>query len=417
LSQLLAPSRVEFYDQDWHFRGTKSDLKNLIADISQIVTEVLENPDGLYRLPVAQRMSWAAKRQTTRIEDAAYCLLGIFQVNLPMLYGEGQRAFLRLQEEIVKETNDLSIFAWKATGEGQKYHGVLASSPAEFRDCGSLRLIDNSMLSPEFALSNKGLRIETDLFTGPAGNYLINLNSTKGPGQRPVSIWVKHHGRAVYSRTRAYEYGDLAVDDARPVSKRPIYILKQVDRLRSADLEASHRHAFIFRNNFTAISAVPSVDFPFKATPVRPISCWDPRRSMLYVHGVADFKALVHFNPHGRTHSLGHELKTAGESFLIALGLNQDEGKPWITIHGKDDINLLEVGRRNLQHMALMAREKEGQPKSIMVSKKFRGEPSHIVIVEIKEGEMEGQVVYYVDIHFEEVPRRRGVARASLVKK
>jgi hypothetical protein len=59
-------------------------------------------------------MSWASKRVTTRPEDVAYCLLGIFGINMPLLYGEGDKAFLRLQEEIIKTSDDHSIFAWEA---------------------------------------------------------------------------------------------------------------------------------------------------------------------------------------------------------------------------------------------------------------------------------------------------------------
>jgi len=57
-------------------------------------------------------MSWAAFRETSRIEDIAYCLLGIFDVNMPLLYGEGKKAFIRLQQEIMKGTHDFSLFAW-----------------------------------------------------------------------------------------------------------------------------------------------------------------------------------------------------------------------------------------------------------------------------------------------------------------
>ena len=56
-------------------------------------------------------MSWAAMRQTTRPEDQAYCLMGIFNVHMPLLYGEGRHAFVRLQEEILKNTDDDSILA------------------------------------------------------------------------------------------------------------------------------------------------------------------------------------------------------------------------------------------------------------------------------------------------------------------
>jgi hypothetical protein len=56
-------------------------------------------------------MSWASRRQTTRIEDQEYCLMGLFGINMPLLYGEGPNAFLRLQLEILNKTDDHSIFA------------------------------------------------------------------------------------------------------------------------------------------------------------------------------------------------------------------------------------------------------------------------------------------------------------------
>jgi hypothetical protein len=80
-------------------------------------------------------MSWAACRQTTRIEDIAYSLMGIFNVFMPMLYGEGRRAFIRLQEEIIKQTEDSTIFAWEANDTGDPHinrRGIFAHSPSEF---------------------------------------------------------------------------------------------------------------------------------------------------------------------------------------------------------------------------------------------------------------------------------------------
>jgi len=55
-------------------------------------------------------MSWAVRRQTTRLEDEAYCLMGLFDVNMPMLYGKGRRAFTRLQQEILRQSDNQSLF-------------------------------------------------------------------------------------------------------------------------------------------------------------------------------------------------------------------------------------------------------------------------------------------------------------------
>jgi hypothetical protein len=64
---------------------------------------------------VATKFSWAALRETTRPEDQAYCLMGLFGINMPLLYGEGSRAFMRLQRKIIASSNDESIFAWEGS--------------------------------------------------------------------------------------------------------------------------------------------------------------------------------------------------------------------------------------------------------------------------------------------------------------
>ncbi|KAJ4286207.1 hypothetical protein N0V88_008070 [Collariella sp. IMI 366227] len=111
LQELIAPPIVEFYTKDWGEIGTKFSLRRVIKKITGIDIRVLEGADPT-TCHVAERMSWAANRQTTRIEDAAYCLLGIFKVHMPLIYGEGHRAFYRLQKEIMKTTEDYTMLAW-----------------------------------------------------------------------------------------------------------------------------------------------------------------------------------------------------------------------------------------------------------------------------------------------------------------
>ncbi|KAF2117416.1 heterokaryon incompatibility protein-domain-containing protein [Lophiotrema nucula] len=111
LQELIAPKSVEFYDADWTLVGTKVSLQEDITALTGIDEDVLRHADPLSH-NVAVRMSWAASRQTTRIEDRAYCLMGLFGVNMPLLYGEGNRAFIRLQEEIMRVTEDYTLFIW-----------------------------------------------------------------------------------------------------------------------------------------------------------------------------------------------------------------------------------------------------------------------------------------------------------------
>ena len=98
LQELIAPSTVIFYDCNWTRLGTRDELHSIISEISAIPRVILT--DGVAVLPmlcVAQKMALAARRQTTAPEDASYCLLGLFDVNMPLVYGEGsERAFRRL---------------------------------------------------------------------------------------------------------------------------------------------------------------------------------------------------------------------------------------------------------------------------------------------------------------------------------
>lgn len=108
-------------------------------------------------------MSWASDRSTTREEDIAYCLLGIFNVNMPLLYGEGHKAFVRLQEEIMKGSTDQSLFAWSPSPPSNtnlyrtKHRSVLASHPADFARAS--RIVPYGANSSPYTMTNQGLQI------------------------------------------------------------------------------------------------------------------------------------------------------------------------------------------------------------------------------------------------------------------
>lgn len=147
---------------------------------------------NLTEVSIANRMSWASRRVTTRPEDIAYCLLGIFGINMPLLYGEDQKAFIRLQEEIIKVSDDHSIFAWKFVDplKNDDFHGLLASSPHMFRGIGSILPCRDGGNSKPFAMSNKGLQIELPLLR--VGNmredYLGVLNCRLADEESPLAI-------------------------------------------------------------------------------------------------------------------------------------------------------------------------------------------------------------------------------------
>lgn len=168
LQELLAPRRLHFHDASWSFLGDKISLANVVEEITHIPVEFLSG-SNLNNVSVANRMAWASKRRTTRREDIAYCLLGIFDINMPLLYGEGDKAFARLQLEILKETEDESILAWEnslsavtptATASCCR---LLAPSAADFSiwEGRMLRKVWASVFPSE--MTNKGLRIRLPL--------------------------------------------------------------------------------------------------------------------------------------------------------------------------------------------------------------------------------------------------------------
>lgn len=147
LQELIAPHLVVFVDKHWQELGTRQSLAPEVTSVTGIPHLVLDPSDQPYppnrfldRWSVAQRLSWAAKRRTTRVEDEAYCLMGLFNVNMPLLYGEGTKAFHRLQKEILKQTKDVSLFAWKGDTHFlmAEPSDLLAPSPYPFRGCGDI---------------------------------------------------------------------------------------------------------------------------------------------------------------------------------------------------------------------------------------------------------------------------------------
>jgi hypothetical protein len=135
LQELIAPRAKLFFTRDWTAIKTEVSLLGMISTITGVDLRLLQNPLRLDSFCVGVKMSWASRRQTTRSEDMAYCLMGLFGICMPVLYGEGEkRAFRRLQEEIMRVSADQTIFLWKGKTGDPPFHagGLLARSPSWF---------------------------------------------------------------------------------------------------------------------------------------------------------------------------------------------------------------------------------------------------------------------------------------------
>jgi len=160
LQELLAPKTRIFFSEKWIPIDDNGDLLDLLAEITSIDSRLLQNRDLLSTYCIAERMSWASTRQTTRSEDRAYSLMGLFNIHMPVLYGEGgESAFRRLQEEIIRISFDQSIFVWCGQHENS---GLLAKSPSEFVGPPTLGLWAPVNLAP-FMMTNMGLAIRMNI--------------------------------------------------------------------------------------------------------------------------------------------------------------------------------------------------------------------------------------------------------------
>lgn len=201
LQELLAPSDVLFLGSDWQSLGHKcrgdlclcsdpinamstgDSLNEVICNAPSIDPWHLINSRSLHNATIAQKMSWAAHRETTKVEAIAYCMLGLLGVNMPLLYGEGHRAFLRLQSEIIRTSKDQSFLAWHYhLLDGQLKADLLAPSPAFFKSCGNVARLQGFSDGPvmfAYHLSNGGLHMtqfaENAFYCEDSGTGVIRL--------------------------------------------------------------------------------------------------------------------------------------------------------------------------------------------------------------------------------------------------
>ncbi|KAG1888525.1 hypothetical protein F4604DRAFT_1915488 [Suillus subluteus] len=177
LQELLAPKRLKFFGAGWlpltMQDNDKADyhvIKMIERATSISSRELSDFIPGSH--DVAKRMTWAANRKTTRGEDIAYSLMGIFHVVLPIAYGEGsERAFFRLVEAIIQTSDDLRIFNWAGRPAITNHPSrALPSSPRCYVGqpyCPPIRRA--------FSLTNSGLRIKLMILpaelSGPSENH------------------------------------------------------------------------------------------------------------------------------------------------------------------------------------------------------------------------------------------------------
>ena len=205
LQELIAPVLLCFLDRQWNIIGKKSDLGTEISAITGIEESYLNlyprSRIALEDTSIATKMSWVSKRKTSRSEDMAYCLLGIFNINMPLLYGEGGRkAFMRLQLEIIRKSDDESIFAWTNCSDYPLELGMLAPWPTWFIDSGDIRPYVK-FPRPPYSMTNKGLEFRVPAYIRSQNRLKVALNCT-----------TKHGGGALLATIELTVVGDNVMD-------------------------------------------------------------------------------------------------------------------------------------------------------------------------------------------------------------
>ena len=306
LQELIAPEELDFYDHGWNFRGSKNTLRYELASMTGIDVDILEDSDLLPTIPVGRRMSWAAHRKTKRVEDIAYCLFGVFGVNMPMIYGEDKNAFLRLQEEIAKSTYDLTLFAWTsqdASGEdrrpthqsqhGSHLRGILAQSPAEFVECGRLKISrDRIAMVKDFAMTNNGLRIETTLGSSPSKEYVFALDCVNEGDRRQEKLGIylmKTENGFVRDRTcELFKTTDKAFWTGH---RSTIYIARDLTPNLARRLQAQLLRSWSFNFHFHLL---PQHRYTLNIK-ARPSDLWEKHGKLFLTGNRQEFTGLIDF--------------------------------------------------------------------------------------------------------------------------
>jgi hypothetical protein len=254
LQELIAPRQVIFVNKNWVEVGDKESLTEIITEITGIDYLTLNGPLPIQQLSVANRMSWASRRKTTRPEDEAYCLLGIFGINMPLLYGEGgEKAFLRLQNEVLRKTEDQSIFAWSTEGVRNietptKHWGLLAPTPGVFKNSSQYIPVRYPQRSADLTITRWGIMLKVAI-NGDGNIIALKCRKKDTLGFFCVPVSRLRTGQDHYARLD-YPFSEIVPED----------IWKTFKHIEITVPTNVHNMDFILENlvNYMSFTTLPS---------------------------------------------------------------------------------------------------------------------------------------------------------------
>ncbi|KAH7021398.1 heterokaryon incompatibility protein-domain-containing protein, partial [Microdochium trichocladiopsis] len=205
LQELLAPRKLIFFASNWkklfawgnslrHPGQVLFHTDERYTNLLRQITGIEPHASGWEDARIATKLSWISRRETTRVEDIAYCLLGVLGVQMPLLYGEGDYAFQRLLINVMERDNSYDIFLagynlllskWE---RGRDY--LLPRTPAMYGGCSNLSRIGKKAASrsKHYSVTNAGLHIEAPIVRLSPILFLAFLYSTTDEDPRAIAL-------------------------------------------------------------------------------------------------------------------------------------------------------------------------------------------------------------------------------------
>ena len=223
--------------------------------------------------------------------------MGIFDVNMPLLYGEGDKAFLRLQEDIIKRSDDQTLFAWtSADAPDDTPHGLLAESPASFANVGNIIPYSDWESNAPFSMSNKGLRLELYIERVERDIYASALHCPYPTDQEAfLGIYLRRLpiGYEQYARVRLSKVVRMTkrVSVENSLSKTETVNVRNTFTTNESQNVCLRHYFLIRRKPFTSTSEYKLVSTLARPGLMTATPSTDPRRWQPWVnHPMQDFK-------------------------------------------------------------------------------------------------------------------------------
>lgn len=349
LQELIAPRVMTFFNYTWDCIGSKDSLMGQLTTITPIDPEILRHDAPISSACIAKRLSWAAGRKTTRVEDIAYCLLGICNVHMPMLYGEGKTAFRRLQEEIIRTTYDLSLLAWTSPVSSDRseneYCGFLAESVNHFASCSEMYSVTDSLLGEgDISVSNKGLRLTTRVhaldyshYSHKGYRYVLRLDClSPGHTGHSLTIPMRKVGPNTFIRARSLvkDKMDSFCLESVSLEENMFYTVTLLTKMPNSTIgspvSTARNSNLIANSRFTLVSIKLPPDISVLYTTEIPVKFWD-------------MEDHVFFGPHGSYKNWGAIILETDTLFICFW---QKEGTAWVF-----NASLLDFGKKEVQDL------------------------------------------------------------------